>query len=46
MSRLIDLGVDNIITDRPALLAEVLAERAALSDGELLMVKLRNWLHS
>lgn len=46
MSRLIDLGVDNIITDRPALLSEVLAERAALSDGELLLVKLRNWLHS
>lgn len=46
MSRLIDLGVDNIITDRPALLAEVLAERAALSDGALLLLKLRNWLHS
>lgn len=46
MSRLIDLGVDNIITDRPALLADVLAERHALSDGELLLLKLRNWLHS
>lgn len=46
MSRLIDLGVDNIITDRPDLLVEVLAERAELSDGELLLVKLRNWLHS
>ncbi|SHF12638.1 glycerophosphoryl diester phosphodiesterase [Modicisalibacter ilicicola DSM 19980] len=46
MSRLIDLGVDNIITDRPNLLAEVLEERATLSDGELLLVKLRNWLHS
>ncbi len=46
MSRLIDLGVDNIITDRPALLAEVLAERHELSDGELLLLKLRNWLHS
>ena len=45
MSRLIDLGVDNIITDRPALLAEVLAERHELSDGELLLLKLRNWLH-
>lgn len=46
MSRLIDLGVDNIITDRPTLLSEVLAERDTLSDGELLLVKLRNWLHS
>lgn len=46
MSRLIDLGVSNIITDRPEVLAEVLAERNELSDGELLLVKLRNWLHS
>lgn len=46
MSRLIDLGVDNIITDRPELLVEVLAERDELSDGELLLLKLRNWLHS
>ncbi|TDX30931.1 glycerophosphoryl diester phosphodiesterase [Modicisalibacter xianhensis] len=46
MSRMIDLGVDNIITDRPDVLAEVLAERDTLSDGELLLVKLRNWLHS
>lgn len=46
MSRLIDLGVDNIITDRPDLLDEVLDERAALSDGELLLLKLRNWLRS
>ncbi|MGC3872961.1 glycerophosphodiester phosphodiesterase family protein [Halomonas sp. GXIMD04776] len=46
MSRLIDLGVDNIITDRPDLLGEVLNERAALSDGELLLLKLRNWLRS
>nr|WP_298375987.1 glycerophosphodiester phosphodiesterase family protein [uncultured Halomonas sp.] len=46
MSRLIDLGVDNIITDRPDLLGEVLDERATLSDGELLLLKLRNWLRS
>ncbi|MCP1359432.1 glycerophosphodiester phosphodiesterase family protein [Halomonas sp. BBD45] len=46
MSRMIDLGVDNIITDRPDMLAEVLAERDTLNDGELLLVKLRNWLHS
>lgn len=44
MSRLIDMGVDNIITDRPDVLAGVLAERAQLSDAERLAVKLHNWL--
>ncbi len=46
MSQLIDLGVDAIITDRPDLLAALLAERRELSDGELLLIKLRNWLRS
>lgn len=46
MSRLIDLGVDGIITDRPALLAGLIAERRRLGDGALLLVKLRNWLRS
>ncbi|WP_167856066.1 glycerophosphodiester phosphodiesterase family protein [Natronospirillum operosum] len=44
MSRFIDLGVDSIITDRPDVLADLLAERAALSDAELLLLKLANWL--
>lgn len=44
MSRLIDMGVDNIITDRPDVLARLLAEREQLSDAERLAVKLRNWL--
>ncbi|XKH61441.1 glycerophosphoryl diester phosphodiesterase membrane domain-containing protein [Halomonas sediminis] len=44
MSQLIDLGVDAIITDYPARLADLIAERRELSDGELLLVKLRNWL--
>lgn len=44
MSQLIDLGVDAIITDRPELLAELLDDRRELSDGALLLVKLRNWL--
>ena len=44
MSRFIDMGVDNIITDRPDVLAELLRERATLSDAELLAIKLRNWL--
>lgn len=46
MSQLIDMGVDNIITDRPDLLAELLDDRRELSDGALLLVKLRNWLRS
>jgi glycerophosphoryl diester phosphodiesterase len=44
MSRMIDQGVDNIITDRPELLALVLAERAELSEPERLMLRLRNWM--
>ncbi len=44
MSRFIDMGVDNIITDRPEVLAELLRERAELSNAELLLVKLRHWL--
>ncbi|WP_275287813.1 glycerophosphodiester phosphodiesterase family protein [Halomonas elongata] len=44
MSRLIDLGVDGIITDRPDRLAQLLEEREKLSDGALMLVKLRNWL--
>lgn len=44
MSRFVDMGVDNIITDRPDVLARLLQERDALSDAELLATKLRNWL--
>lgn len=44
MSRFIDMGVDNIITDRPAVLAELLERRRALTDAELLIMKLNNWL--
>ena len=44
MSRFIDMGVDNIITDRPDVLAGLLEERAELSDAALFLVKLRNWL--
>ena len=46
MSQLIDLGVDAIITDRPALLAELIAERRELGDGALLLIKLHNWLRT
>lgn len=44
MSRMIDMGVDNIITDRPDVLARILSERKELSDAERLALKLRNWL--
>ncbi|MBE96502.1 glycerophosphodiester phosphodiesterase family protein [Marinobacter sp.] len=44
MSRFIDMGVDNIITDRPDVLAELLERRNKLTDAEVLVVKLRNWL--
>ncbi|GAB2804406.1 glycerophosphodiester phosphodiesterase [Halomonas shantousis] len=46
MSRYVDMGVDNIITDRPDALADLLDERQSLTDGELLLVKLRNWLRN
>lgn len=44
MSQMIDLGVDAIITDYPARLDELIEVRGELSDGEILLVKLRNWL--
>ncbi|MGQ7249420.1 glycerophosphodiester phosphodiesterase family protein [Halomonas sp. V046] len=44
MARLIDLGVDGIITDRPERLRAILRERSQLGDGALLLLKLRHWL--
>lgn len=44
MSRFIDMGVDNIITDRPDILAALLEYRRGLTDAEVLVTKLRNWL--
>ncbi len=44
MSALIDLGVDAIITDYPDRLRALIEDRRALSDGGLMLVKLRNWL--
>ncbi len=43
MTRLIDLGVHNIITDVPVLARALLEERAAMSNQELLFVKVRSW---
>ncbi|UYG01416.1 glycerophosphodiester phosphodiesterase family protein [Halomonas sp. GD1P12] len=44
MSTLIDLGVDAIITDYPERLNALKKDRQRLSDGGLMLVKLRNWL--
>ncbi|ALM52755.1 glycerophosphodiester phosphodiesterase family protein [Halomonas huangheensis] len=44
MARLLDMGVDGIITDRPDRLAALLDERRQLGDGALLLLKLRHWL--
>jgi len=44
MSRFIDLGADNLITDQPGLAVELLKERASMSYNELLLLKIRNWL--
>jgi glycerophosphoryl diester phosphodiesterase len=46
MSRLIDLGVDNIITDDPLVAREVLQARAELSDVERLILYIRSRLGS
>jgi glycerophosphoryl diester phosphodiesterase len=43
MARYMDLGVDDISTDVPAEAVQVRAERATLTDAELLLVRLRSW---
>lgn len=42
MARYMDLGVDDISTDMPAVAVKLRAERAALSDVELLLARLRS----
>jgi len=44
MARFIDMGVDNIITDKPDVLAELMRERAELSRAERLLLRIRNWV--
>lgn len=44
MHRYIDMGVDTIITDVPALLREVIDERAELSRAERLLLRMRHWV--
>lgn len=45
MSSLIDLGVDGILTDDPALLRSVIEERAQLNEVEKVMLAFHNWLN-
>ena len=40
MEKMVDMGVDNIITDQPGRLHALLQERAPLSDGDLLLLAL------
>ena len=44
MSSLIDLGVDNIITDHPDVLVSILEDRSQLSDLKFILLKFHNWL--
>ena len=44
MHRFIDMGVDGIITDVPAMLTDVLAERERLNRSELLLLRMRHWV--
>jgi len=43
MARLLDIGVDGIITDRPERLSRVIQERAELSTIERWLLRLRYW---
>jgi glycerophosphoryl diester phosphodiesterase len=44
MSSLVDLGVDNIITDDPETLRAVLDQRAEMSTSERILLGVRHWL--
>ncbi|MEW6360211.1 MAG: glycerophosphodiester phosphodiesterase [Planctomycetota bacterium] len=44
MERCLDFGVDGILTDEPAMLAEILRKRAAASDAERVIGMFRRWL--
>jgi glycerophosphoryl diester phosphodiesterase len=46
MKDCLDLGVDGILTDEPALLREVLEDRARMSDAERLVSLFRRWVRS
>jgi hypothetical protein len=41
---MLDLGCDYVITREPALVRKVVDERAALSDVERMLLRLRRWM--
>jgi hypothetical protein len=43
MNTVLSMGADNIITDDPKLLGEVLRRRAALSNGEKILLQLADF---
>jgi glycerophosphoryl diester phosphodiesterase len=43
MQRFVDYGVDNIITDHPALLRDVLRDRSEMSREARLLIRARHW---
>ncbi len=44
MVKFIEIGVDNILTDRPEVLAQILKERSELSADEYLLLRIQNAL--
>jgi glycerophosphoryl diester phosphodiesterase len=44
MGLMIDLGVDNLITDAPDVLVKLLEERAQLTNSQRILLGFRNWL--
>ncbi len=46
MSRFIEMGVDNILTDYPAVLRAMLDEREQLDRPERILIAFRNWLRN
>ena len=43
---MLDLDVDNIITDDPLLIQEVIRQRRELGDAQLILRRLHGWLRS
>jgi glycerophosphoryl diester phosphodiesterase len=46
MSRYIDMGVENILTDHPAVLKAMLEEREQLDETQRILIAFRNWLQN
>jgi hypothetical protein len=44
--RLIDRGVDNLISDQPSLIKDVVDRYQGLTDVELILLRFRDWMGS